>query len=185
MALKQQRMVPVEGEAATVEARARWEVRKHGVLNYDDKGCGDGWSSCIMYSYIQARLASLEGRVLSLTHELEAAREGAVAAEEARAASVKEYERALAGRVSESSSGDLYVDLVLTHDGSNATTQELELRACRAKLRAYGAEIGGMKRILASAAASAGSLLPTAAGDGGSSDGGYGDGGGEEDEGLA
>lgn len=45
-------------------------------------------------------MASLEGRVLSLTHELEAAREEAAAAEEARAASVKEYERALAGRVS-------------------------------------------------------------------------------------
>lgn len=55
-------------------------------------------------------------------------------------------------------------------------TQELELRACRAKLRAYGAEIGGMKRILASAAASAVSILPTAAGEGASvsssSDGG-------------
>lgn len=38
--------------------------------------------------------------MLSLTHELEVAREEAAAAEEARAASVKEYERALAGRVS-------------------------------------------------------------------------------------
>ena len=47
----------------------------------------------------QARVASLEGRVLSLTHELEAAREEAAAAEGARAASAREYERALAGRV--------------------------------------------------------------------------------------
>lgn len=64
--------------------------------------------------------------------------------------------------------------------------QELELRAYRAKLRAYGAEIGGMKRILASATASSPlsslRLLPTAAGEGAelSDDGGGGTEGSEE-----
>jgi hypothetical protein len=46
--------------------------------------------------------------VLSLTHELEAAREEAAAAEAARAAAAREYERALAGRVS--CEGVCYVD---------------------------------------------------------------------------
>lgn len=57
-------------------------------------------------------MASLEGRVLSLTHELEAAREEAAAAEEARAASVKEYERALAGRVSRCACMYVWADCV-------------------------------------------------------------------------
>lgn len=51
------------------------------------------------YIHTQGRIASLEGRALSLTHELEAARAEAAAAEAARAASVREYERALEARV--------------------------------------------------------------------------------------
>lgn len=103
MALKQARMAPPDGGKGDVAARAAWEVCVAACIVCIEDGTWMRPSLIVRFTNknsLQGRLASLEGRVLSLTHELEAAREEAAAAEDARVVSVKEYERALAGRVS-------------------------------------------------------------------------------------